>query len=295
MSSRITSATQPLGRQRTKPARPMSVLVDLEAEAGGQEHAERRQDAHDARLLVGGLEHDHRQPDIVAVLGGDELHEHALLALSAGRRVAADLPVAVGRADGRLALRPAARSTRSPSGTSVAVAGGAAGAGVAVAGLVGVARASPRLVGGRRAARRRSRSRTGRRQADGDRQHRGDDRQDRNERAAPFFGLRRTSLRRPDRAPTSCATDAVRIAVSPVPPSCHQLRPTASSEPRPSPCLGHRPSAANCQGAPRARFAASDAAQARCGENALVVCVGRGLQAGTPGNGLADGAARLPC
>ena len=70
--------------------------VDVEAEALGQEHAERRQHAQDARLLVGGLEHDHRQPDIVAVLGGDVLDEGALLGLAPGGRVAADLPVAVG-------------------------------------------------------------------------------------------------------------------------------------------------------------------------------------------------------
>ena len=104
LSSRITSATQPFGRQRTKPARPRSAVVDLEAEAGGQQHAERRQHAHDSRLLVGRLQHDHGQADVLAVLGGDELHQHALLALGAGRRVAAHLPVGMGRANRRLGL-----------------------------------------------------------------------------------------------------------------------------------------------------------------------------------------------
>ena len=74
-------------------------IVDLEAEAGRQQHAERRHHAHQPALGVGGLEHDHGQADIGAVLGGHALDQRALLALGAGRRVAADLPVFVHRLD----------------------------------------------------------------------------------------------------------------------------------------------------------------------------------------------------
>src|SRR5262245_27562295 len=77
-------------------------LINLEGEARSEQHAERGEDAHDARPSVGRLEDDHRQPDVVTVLGGDELHEDALLAGGPGRRVAADLPVAVGGADRRI-------------------------------------------------------------------------------------------------------------------------------------------------------------------------------------------------
>src|SRR5579863_5659013 len=74
-------------------------IVDLEAEPGRQQHPERRDDAHQAAFLIAGLEHDHRQPDIGAVLGGYALHQRALLALRTRRGVAADLPVAMDRTD----------------------------------------------------------------------------------------------------------------------------------------------------------------------------------------------------
>ena len=51
-----------------KPVVPMSVVVDPEAEAARQQHAERRQHAQDARLLVGGLHDDDGEADILAVL-----------------------------------------------------------------------------------------------------------------------------------------------------------------------------------------------------------------------------------
>ena len=90
---------QPLGRHRTKPARPISALIDLEAEAGGQQHAERGHHPHQPALGVGGLEHDHGQPDIGAVFRGHALDQRALLGFGAGRRVAADLPILVHRFD----------------------------------------------------------------------------------------------------------------------------------------------------------------------------------------------------
>ena len=91
-------------------------LVDLQPEAGRQQHAERRQHAHQPALLVGGLQHDHGEADIGAVLGGDALDQGALLALRAGRRVAADLPVAVDRL--HRALRRAAGAAPATSAAS---------------------------------------------------------------------------------------------------------------------------------------------------------------------------------
>ena len=41
-------------------------VVDLEPEAGGQQHAERRDHPHQPGLLVGGLQHDDGQADIGA-------------------------------------------------------------------------------------------------------------------------------------------------------------------------------------------------------------------------------------
>ena len=80
-------------------------LVDLEPEAGGDQHAERREHAHQAALLVGGLQDDDGQADIRPVLGGHALDQGALLALRAGRGIAANLPVAVHRFDGALRVR----------------------------------------------------------------------------------------------------------------------------------------------------------------------------------------------
>src|SRR3954452_19408378 len=69
--------------------------VDLQAEAGREEHAEGRQHPHESALLIRGLQYDHSQADVGAVLGRDALDQGALFALCAGRRVAADLPVAM--------------------------------------------------------------------------------------------------------------------------------------------------------------------------------------------------------
>ena len=60
------SATQPLGRQRTKPARPTSSLSSFRP-SRGQQHAERRDHAHQPALLVGGFQHDDGQAGIGAV------------------------------------------------------------------------------------------------------------------------------------------------------------------------------------------------------------------------------------
>src|SRR5579864_2818034 len=75
------------------------VVVDLEPEPRGDQDAERRHDAHQPALLIAGLEHDHDQAEIGAVLRGHALHQRALLVLGAGRRLATDLPVAMDRAD----------------------------------------------------------------------------------------------------------------------------------------------------------------------------------------------------
>ena len=72
-------------------------IVDAKAKPARKKHAERRQHAQDARLLVGGLHDHHREADILAVLRRHELHDDALLILRAGRRIAAEVPVAVFR------------------------------------------------------------------------------------------------------------------------------------------------------------------------------------------------------
>ena len=72
-------------------------LVDFQSETGRQQHAKRDNHAHEPALLVRGLQHDHRQRDIGAILGDDALNKRALFALGAGRVVAADLPVPVHR------------------------------------------------------------------------------------------------------------------------------------------------------------------------------------------------------
>jgi hypothetical protein len=44
---------------------PADILaINIEAEAGRKQHAKRRQYAQDAGLLVGGLQHHHRQADL---------------------------------------------------------------------------------------------------------------------------------------------------------------------------------------------------------------------------------------
>ena len=84
--------------------------IDIEAEPIGQQHTERRQHAQQPRLLVGGLQHDHREPDIRLILGRDVLDQRALLKARAGRRVAAHLPVAI------LGLHHALRQRRAAEG-----------------------------------------------------------------------------------------------------------------------------------------------------------------------------------
>ena len=97
LSSITTSATQPLGRQRTKPARPTSTLSSFRPRPEGSSTPERRHHPHQLALLVGGLQHDHGQAGIGAVLSHHALDQGALLGLGAGRGVAADLPVAMDR------------------------------------------------------------------------------------------------------------------------------------------------------------------------------------------------------
>ena len=93
------------------------LAVDVEAEAVGQQHAERRQHAQDLGLVVGGPQHDDRQPDLRPVLGDDVLHHRALLGGRAGRRVADDRPRAMRRLDRAVLLR-AGRQTAGPSAAS---------------------------------------------------------------------------------------------------------------------------------------------------------------------------------
>ena len=77
-------------------------IVDLEAEAGRQQHAHRGHHAQQARFVVGGLEDDDGDTDIGAVFGGHALNQRALLTLSTRRGIATNLPVAMHRADGAL-------------------------------------------------------------------------------------------------------------------------------------------------------------------------------------------------
>jgi len=74
-------------------------IVDLEAEAGRQQHAERRLHPHQAGFLVGGLQDQNRDADAGAIFGNHALKQGALLVLCAGRGFAADLPVAMHGAD----------------------------------------------------------------------------------------------------------------------------------------------------------------------------------------------------
>ena len=96
-------------------------VVDLEPEARRQQHARRGDHPHQPGLLVRGLQHDHGQPDIGPVLGGDALDQRALLGLGARRGVAADLPVAVDGADRALGVGAAA----SPDGAATIAAASA--------------------------------------------------------------------------------------------------------------------------------------------------------------------------
>ena len=73
------------------------LIVELQAQARGQQYAERRHHPHQLALLVGGFQHDHGEAGVGAVLGHHALDQGALLALRARRGVAADLPVAMDR------------------------------------------------------------------------------------------------------------------------------------------------------------------------------------------------------
>jgi hypothetical protein len=74
-------------------------LIDLQPEAGGKQNAHGGDDTHEPALLVGGLQHDHGEADIGAILSHDALHERALLVLGAWWRITAHLPVIVDRLD----------------------------------------------------------------------------------------------------------------------------------------------------------------------------------------------------
>src|SRR3984893_11343835 len=74
---------------------PDVLIVDLETKAGRQQDAKRGYHPHQAALLVRGLEHDDREPDIRPGLRCHALHQRTLLALCAGRRIATDLPIAM--------------------------------------------------------------------------------------------------------------------------------------------------------------------------------------------------------
>ena len=99
LSSITTSATQPVARQRTKPARPISVWSILRPEARRQQNTKRRDDAQEAAFAVRSFQHDYDERDVGPVLGRHVLHEGALLGRGARRRLAAHLPVAEGVLD----------------------------------------------------------------------------------------------------------------------------------------------------------------------------------------------------
>ncbi len=109
-----TSAMQPLGRQRTKPARPMSTLSILRPRPDGSSTPSGATTRISRLLCVGGLEHDHGQADIGAVFRRHALDQRALLGFGAGRSVAADLPIFMHRFDRALRERLAARRARAP-------------------------------------------------------------------------------------------------------------------------------------------------------------------------------------
>ena len=79
--------------EKVQPAHVL--VVDLEADPGRQQHAERRDDAQETRLAVGGVERDDDQRQVGPLLVDDAEDDGALLVGRAGRRLAARLPVAV--------------------------------------------------------------------------------------------------------------------------------------------------------------------------------------------------------
>lgn len=60
------------------------LAVDIEAQAVGQEHAERSEYAQETRFTVGGAQDNDGKPDIGLILGHDVLDDGALLGAGAG-------------------------------------------------------------------------------------------------------------------------------------------------------------------------------------------------------------------
>ena len=61
-------AMQPFGRAFYATQAPRLSVVDPQACARRKQHPERRDDPHEARLAVGGVEHDHHQNQVGPVL-----------------------------------------------------------------------------------------------------------------------------------------------------------------------------------------------------------------------------------
>src|SRR6185437_1528655 len=70
-------------------------IVDPQAYARRKQHPERRNDAHETRLAIGGVENDDDQNQVRTVLVDDAEHDCALLMGRAGWRFAASHPIAV--------------------------------------------------------------------------------------------------------------------------------------------------------------------------------------------------------
>jgi hypothetical protein len=64
---------------------PDILVVNPEAQTGGQQDPERRQHPKDAILAVGGFQNDHGETDILPVLGSHALHQRTLFGQCAGR------------------------------------------------------------------------------------------------------------------------------------------------------------------------------------------------------------------
>ena len=94
-SSMITSATQPFGRQRMKPAVPMSVSSMRRPRPRGSRTPSGARTRRMRACLSAVFRTITDRPTFSRSSRGDELHDHALLALCAGGRVAAQLPVAM--------------------------------------------------------------------------------------------------------------------------------------------------------------------------------------------------------
>src|ERR1700683_3728812 len=105
-----------IGQAADKPGAADVDIVELQAEAGGQEHAEWRHHAHQLALLICGLQHDDGEAGIGAVFGYHALDQGALLALRARRGVAANLPVAMDRSYRALRVGGAGRGEQAGDG-----------------------------------------------------------------------------------------------------------------------------------------------------------------------------------